>query len=92
MVSQLDFDPKADRPSRRKGIKGKRVAMVRDVVREIAGFAPYERKAMALLRDGIGSKDKKARKMIRKRLGTMRRMKIKVTELEDIIQKQKKEA
>ena len=66
--------------------------MVRDVVREIAGFAPYERKIMALIRDGVAWKDKKARKLARKRLGTMRRAKIKITELETVVQEQKKEA
>jgi len=43
---------------------------VRSVVREVVGFAPYERRVLELLRN---SKDKKARKLTKKRLGTLLR-------------------
>lgn len=44
---------------------GKRVKFVRDIVREVAGFAPYERRAMELLKVG---KDKRARKFTKRRV------------------------
>ena len=38
---------------------------VKSVIREVAGFAPYEKRVMELLRN---SKDKKARKLTKKRV------------------------
>jgi large subunit ribosomal protein L36e len=38
---------------------------VRNIIREVAGFAPYEKRIMELLRN---SKDKKARKLTKKRV------------------------
>lgn len=64
-----------ERPSRRVGKQSKRSAFVKSIVREVAGFAPYERRVMELIRN---SKDKKARKLTKKRLGTLRRAKRKV--------------
>jgi large subunit ribosomal protein L36e len=43
--------PKTARPSNRKGIQSTRTKFVRSVVREVAGFAPYERRVMELLRN-----------------------------------------
>ncbi|KAG9317391.1 casein kinase II regulatory subunit-domain-containing protein [Chiua virens] len=56
--------PKTSRPSQRKGIQSTKNKFVRSVVREVAGFSPYERRVMELLRN---SKDKKARKLTKKR-------------------------
>ncbi len=39
------------KPSSRKGKTSQRVATIRSVVREVAGFAPYERRAMELIRN-----------------------------------------
>lgn len=38
---------------------------VKSVIREVAGFSPYEKRVMELLRN---SKDKKARKLTKKRV------------------------
>jgi large subunit ribosomal protein L36e len=59
-----------------------RVKFVRDLIREVVGFSPYERRIMELLKN---SKDKRARKLAKRRLGTMRRAKRKVEELNGIL-------
>ena len=74
----------------RRGKLGKRVAMVRDVIREVAGFAPYEKKMMEMIRTGVASKEKKAVKMARKRLGTHRRAQHKRDEIIKVIAQQRK--
>ncbi|OCL05908.1 ribosomal protein L36e [Glonium stellatum] len=68
--------------SRRKGHLSRRTAFVREVVREVSGLAPYERRVIELLRN---SKDKRARKLAKKRLGTFGRAKRKVDEMTKII-------
>ncbi|KAH0607097.1 uncharacterized protein LAJ45_11000 [Morchella importuna] len=70
------------RASRRKGVLSKRTAFVREVVKEVAGLAPYEKRVIELLRN---SKDKRARKLAKKRLGTFGRAKRKVDELQRVI-------
>lgn len=42
---------KVVKPSHRKGVQSTRTKFVRSVVREVAGFAPYERRVMELLRN-----------------------------------------
>ncbi|KAG8681088.1 hypothetical protein FRC12_006916 [Ceratobasidium sp. 428] len=78
---------KVAKPSHRKGIQSAKTKLVRSVVREVAGFAPYERRVMELLRN---SKDKKARKLTKKRLGTLLRSKRKLEELGAIIQESRR--
>ncbi|KAJ8069589.1 hypothetical protein OCU04_000027 [Sclerotinia nivalis] len=51
--------------SRTKGHLSKRTAFVRDIVKEVSGLAPYERRVIELLRN---SKDKRARKLAKKRV------------------------
>ncbi|KAF4309238.1 ribosomal protein L36 [Botryosphaeria dothidea] len=72
----------ATRISRTKGHLSKRTAFVRDVVKEVSGLAPYERRVIELLRN---SKDKRARKLAKKRLGTFGRAKRKVDEMTKVI-------
>ncbi|KAI0320677.1 ribosomal protein L36e [Amylostereum chailletii] len=79
--------PKVAKPSHRKGLTSTRTKFVRSVVREVAGFSPYERRVMELLRN---SKDKKARKLTKKRLGTLLRSKRKLEELSGIIQESRR--
>ncbi|KIW26184.1 60S ribosomal protein L36 [Cladophialophora immunda] len=78
-VTPIDNKP---RISRRKGSLSKRTAFVREIVKEVAGLAPYERRVIELLRN---SKDKRARKLAKKRLGTFGRAKRKVDELQRVI-------
>ncbi|KAI1279947.1 ribosomal protein L36e-domain-containing protein [Xylaria sp. FL0933] len=51
-------------------------------VREVMGLAPYEKRVIELLRN---SKDKRARKLAKKRLGSFQRGKKKVDELQRVI-------
>lgn len=46
-------------------VGNKRVKFIRDLVREVVGFAPYEKRCMELLRIG---KDKRALKFVKKRV------------------------
>merc|ERR1711904_749909 len=78
--------PKRVRQSDKKGRLGVKVKLARDVIREVAGYTPYERRAMELLSQGF---DKRALKFCKKRLGTHRRGKKKRLELEGVLQAQK---
>lgn len=73
--------------SLRKGKLNTRVKVVRDVVRECIGFAPYEKRCIELLRV---NKDKRALKYCKKKLGTHKRAKRKREEMQDVIQSQRK--
>ena len=66
------------------------MAKVREVIREVVGLAPYERKMMELIRTGVATKEKKAVKLARRRLGTHRRAQHKKAELVEMIRAQKK--
>lgn len=43
--------PKVVKPSHRKGVGSVKTKFVRSIVREVAGFAPYERRVLELLRN-----------------------------------------
>jgi len=73
-----------ERPSSKKGRTTKRVTFIRELVREVAGFAPYERRVMELLRNGL---EKRALKYSKKKLGTRLRAKRKFNELSDALRK-----
>ncbi len=53
------------RPVTKKGVEGKRVKMIRSIVREVCGFAPYERRLMELLKVG---RDKRALRLAKKKV------------------------
>jgi len=67
----------------------KRTKVVREIIREVAGFAPYERRTLELLKVG---KDKRARKFAKRRLGTMLRAKRKIEELTNVLMAQRRAA
>ncbi|OIR58892.1 MAG: 60S ribosomal protein L36 [Amphiamblys sp. WSBS2006] len=56
--------------------------LVKGVIKEIGGFAPYEKKLIDLVKNG---KDKKARKFAKTRLGSFKRGKRKVEEISSIV-------
>jgi len=55
-----------------------------DVAREVCGYAPYERRVLELLRNGL---DKRALRVCKRKLGTMARAKHKREELNNMMQK-----
>ena len=73
------------RPVLSKGRKSTRCTMVREVIREVAGFSPLEKKMLELIRTGVATKEKKAGKMARQKLGTHRRAQHKKHELIDFV-------
>merc|ERR1739849_54449 len=72
--------------SRNKGNKTKKSAFVHDVIREVVGYTAYERRCIELLRI---SKDKRALKFCKKRLGSHVAAKRKREEMQNVIQAQK---
>jgi large subunit ribosomal protein L36e len=79
---KLTKNERKQRQSRHKGRLSKKTRIVRELVREITGFAPYERRVMELLRI---SKDKKALKFLKKRIGQHGRAKRKRDEVQGIL-------
>ncbi|XP_021460429.1 60S ribosomal protein L36 [Oncorhynchus mykiss] len=79
----------APKHGRRRGRLTKHSKFVRDMIREVCGFAPYERRAMELLKV---SKDKRALKFIKKRIGTHIRAKRKREELSNVLAAMRKAA
>jgi large subunit ribosomal protein L36e len=55
------------RSASKKGV-GTHTKFVRSLIREVAGFAPYERRVMELLKNG---RDKRARKLAKKRVSIL---------------------
>lgn len=62
----------------------KRVHFVRSLIREVAGFAPYEKRITELLKVG---KDKRALKVAKRKLGTHKRAKKKREEMSTVLRK-----
>lgn len=75
-------EQKAVVKARSAGALSKRAAFVRSVVKEVAGLAPYEKRAIELIRN---AGEKRAKKFCKKRLGTQKRAKAKVEELNNVI-------
>ena len=74
----------------RKGKLGKRVAAVRQVIREVVGFTPLERKMMEMIRTGVPAKEKRANKLAKARLGSYKRSLVKRAMIDNILAAQRK--
>ena len=74
-------------PVKSKGRQTKHNKAVRDLIREVVGFAPYERRAMELLKI---SKDKRCLKFLKKRIGSHIRAKRKREEMSAVLQAMRK--
>merc|ERR1712200_312904 len=79
----------APRHSRSRGQLTKKNKFIKETVREVMGFAPYECRALELLRV---SKDKRCLRFLKKRLGAHIRAKRKREEMSGVIQQQRKAA
>ena len=64
---------KESRPKHTKGNKGKRVSMCREIAREVAGLAPYERRILDMIKTGGAAADKRIYKFAKRRLGSHKR-------------------
>ncbi|KAK2552889.1 60S ribosomal protein L36 [Acropora cervicornis] len=73
--------------SKRKGKPNRRVKFIRDLIREVAGFAPYEKRCLEYLKLG---RDKRALKFVKKRLGTHSRGKRKREEMQGVLAQMRK--
>merc|ERR1711994_146171 len=77
------------KPSSAKGKLTKHNKFVRDLIREVAVFAPYERRAQELLRIG---KEKRCLKFLKKRIGSHDLAKRKREEMQAVLQAMRKKA
>ena len=77
------------KPCASKGKNTPHNKFIRDLIREVTGFAPYERCAMELLKI---SKDKRCLKFLKKRIGSHLRAKRKREEMSSVLQAQRKHA
>ena len=81
---------KLEKPKRANlGKPGKRTALVKQVIGEIAGLAPYEKKLMELMQMGGAKDEKKALKLAKKRLGTHHRAMKKREYIQSLVAAQK---
>ncbi|CDS42640.1 60S ribosomal protein L36 [Echinococcus multilocularis] len=70
------------KPSNSNGHSGKQSKFIRSLVREIVGFAPFERRALELLKN---DREKRALKFLKTRIGGHRRGKKKREELMSVV-------
>lgn len=78
---------KKERPANRKGRASQKIKFVRSIVQEVAGQAPYEKRVMELLKNGL---DKRALKLCKRKLGTHIRGKRKREELSNLLREMRK--
>eukprot|EP00029_Vermamoeba_vermiformis_P003468 TRINITY_DN1394_c0_g1_i1.p1 TRINITY_DN1394_c0_g1~~TRINITY_DN1394_c0_g1_i1.p1 ORF type:complete len:112 (+),score=31.09 TRINITY_DN1394_c0_g1_i1:141-476(+) len=70
----------------RKGKLGPGKVIVKEVIREVTGYAPYEKRILELLRNGL---DKKALRLAKRRVGTHNRAKKKREEMAHVLRMEK---
>ena len=84
---QVTKTAKKERPANRKGRASKKIKFVRSIVQEVSGQAPYEKRVMELLKNGL---DKRALKLCKRKLGTHIRGKRKREELSNLLREMRK--
>merc|ERR1712183_553302 len=78
--------------SGRKGRLHPRVKAVREIIQEVCGLQPFQKKMIEMLRTGVQIKEKKAVKLARARVGQHKRAGRIRDNLQTLIQVQKREA
>ena len=78
---------KTVRPKHRKGGVGKRVSMVREIVREVAGLLPYEKRVLDMIKTGGAAFEKRTYKFCKQRLGSHKRAIQKREDIKDVYAK-----
>ena len=74
----------APRPSQAKGRLSKRTKMVRELVGEVVGLSPYEKRLLDMLKTGGTSAEKRMYKFAKRRLGGHKRAVKKRDQIKDI--------
>ena len=74
--------------SHRKGRLHPRVAAIREVMMEVTGLSPFQRKMMENLKTGDSTKEKKAVRLARKRTGSHKRAQLIRDKIAKLIQDQ----
>ena len=76
--------------SHRKGRLHPRAQAIRQVIAEICGMTPFERKMMELIKTGQVSKEKRAVKLAKRKLGSQKRANAKKEQINGLIMAQKR--
>merc|ERR1711977_599878 len=77
------------KPSQRRKGMNSRIENITKVIKSVAGFAPYEKRAIEMYKVGNTKLDKRANRFLRKRLGSIKRSKNKSEDLQLFVKKQK---
>ena len=80
---------KKQKQSYTKGKLNKKVAMTRQVIRDVVGLMPYEKRILDIMKTGGAAAEKRVYKFGKKRLGTHRRSLLKREELKRYEQAQR---
>ena len=83
---------KKARPVRAKGRLSKRTQFVRELVGEVVGQSPYERRIMDMIKTGGTGAEKRVYKFAKRRLGTHKRAIKKREQIKDLIGAQRAKA
>ncbi|CAA9988119.1 60S ribosomal protein L36, putative [Plasmodium knowlesi strain H] len=76
----------------KKKPKSQKKELINDVVREITGFSPYEKRLIELIKIGTSAATKRSLKYAKKKLGTHKRGKAKREEIQKIVIMQRRKA
>merc|ERR1712031_29774 len=77
------------RPSQRRSGMNVRIENITKTIKAVAGFAPYEKRVIEMYKVGNTKLDKRANRMLRKRLGSIKRSKRKSEDLQLYVKKLK---